>query len=202
MDSHFGLQCYLRIEAQTWARAPTSLMFMGPLLQSKSLWHQALILQLARRCGLHAVVTDKQPSRLNGNVNDSQLLQWQELATQWGVLLEALTAGDHPRIADATLRYAFLWYNFMPLARGTAVVGYISLLAVFLAAGMPITTPAPRVSCAAAAPAAPMGVHLSGGPVYAQLPLIAGSSTMGAQYSNAGGYCSWSDLRHRKLVVS
>ena len=34
----------------------------------------------------------------------------------------------------------------MPLARGTAAVGYITLLGIFLAAGMPITVPIPQVS--------------------------------------------------------
>ena len=33
----------------------------------------------------------------------------------------------------------------MPLARGTAVVGYITLLALFLAGNCPITQPAPKV---------------------------------------------------------
>eukprot|EP00897_Mesotaenium_endlicherianum_P000971 jgi/Mesen1/10875/ME000093S10392 len=35
-------------------------------------------------------------------------------------------------------------YNFMPLARGTAVVGYVVLLALFLAASMEVTAPIPR----------------------------------------------------------
>ena len=34
----------------------------------------------------------------------------------------------------------------MPLARGTAAVGYITLLGIFLAAGMPITATIPQVS--------------------------------------------------------
>ena len=33
----------------------------------------------------------------------------------------------------------------MPLARGTAAVGYVTLLGIFLAAGMPITAPIPQV---------------------------------------------------------
>lgn len=37
-------------------------------------------------------------------------------------------------------------YNFMPLARGSAVVGAMTILAVFLAAGMPITANIPKVS--------------------------------------------------------
>ncbi len=56
----------------------------------------------------------------------------------------ALAAGDQPAAARCALGFAYVWYNFMPLARGTAVVGYITLLAVFLAAGMPITAPIPE----------------------------------------------------------
>ncbi len=36
-------------------------------------------------------------------------------------------------------------YNFMPLARGSAVVGAMTVLAVFMAAGMPITASIPPV---------------------------------------------------------
>lgn len=35
-------------------------------------------------------------------------------------------------------------YNFMPLCRGTAVVGYITLLGLFLAAGMEVTASIPQ----------------------------------------------------------
>ena len=59
--------------------------------------------------------------------------------------MEALAAGDLPLVADRTLRYVYYWYNFMPLARGTAAVGYITMLAAFLAAGMPITASIPKV---------------------------------------------------------
>lgn len=44
----------------------------------------------------------------------------------------------------AILQYSYYWYNFMPLARGTAAVGYTTLLALFWAAGMPITSPIPQ----------------------------------------------------------
>lgn len=54
-------------------------------------------------------------------------------------------AGDKPKVATLTLKFAYYWYNFMPLARGTAVCGYITLLAIFLAAEMPITTAIPKV---------------------------------------------------------
>lgn len=57
-----------------------------------------------------------------------------------------LAAGDAPGLARATLSFAYFWYNFMPLARGTAAAGYIAILAIFLAASMPVTSPIPKVS--------------------------------------------------------
>jgi hypothetical protein len=48
-----------------------------------------------------------------------------------------------PAAAAAILTYAYYWYNFMPLARGTAAVGYTTILALFWAAGMPVTSPIP-----------------------------------------------------------
>ncbi len=41
-------------------------------------------------------------------------------------------------------RYTYYWYNFMPLARGTAAVGYTTILSLFLSAGMPITAHIPK----------------------------------------------------------
>jgi hypothetical protein len=35
-------------------------------------------------------------------------------------------------------------YNFMPLARGTAAVGYTTMLGLFWAAGMPISSVIPK----------------------------------------------------------
>ena len=72
----------------------------------------------------------------------------QELEQHWQAVVEALQAQppDQPRTAQAALRYVYYWYNFMPLARGTAAVGYLTLLALFLAAGMPISARAPPVS--------------------------------------------------------
>ena len=69
----------------------------------------------------------------------------QELAAHWQGVTAALGCGDQPALAQAALRFAYYWYNFMPLARGTALVGYVTILALFLAADMPITQPAPKV---------------------------------------------------------
>ena len=59
--------------------------------------------------------------------------------------MQALASGHKPLIAHAALTYIYYWYNFMPLARGTAVTGYITLLAIFLAADMPISSFIPKV---------------------------------------------------------
>ena len=70
------------------------------------------------------------------------------------VMLAALTAlsckrhitsrckGDHIRKVVLTVPCR---YNFMPLARGSAVVGAMTVLAVFMAAGMPVTASIPPV---------------------------------------------------------
>jgi hypothetical protein len=61
-------------------------------------------------------------------------------------MIKAMVDNDKPAAAKAILTYAFFWYNFMPLARGTAVVGYITILSMFMAAGMPVTAAIPKVS--------------------------------------------------------
>jgi hypothetical protein len=60
------------------------------------------------------------------------------------VITSMENGSPYPDAADAILRYAFFWYNFMPLARGTAVVGYITILSMFLAAGMPVQSSIPK----------------------------------------------------------
>ncbi|CAI5531953.1 unnamed protein product [Closterium sp. Naga37s-1] len=47
------------------------------------------------------------------------------------------------RFQRAVLRLAYYWYNFMPLARGTAMVGYVVTLALFLAAQLQVTATIP-----------------------------------------------------------
>ena len=68
----------------------------------------------------------------------------EELAGVFDTLLQALADDDKPAVADSALRFAYYWYTFMPLARGSALCGYVSLLGVFLAAGMPIRSLIPE----------------------------------------------------------
>lgn len=60
-------------------------------------------------------------------------------------MVAELAAGNAPGLARAALTFAYFWYNFMPLARGTAAAGYVAILGIFLAAGMPVTSPIPKV---------------------------------------------------------
>lgn len=47
-------------------------------------------------------------------------------------------------VRNAILRMTYYWYNFMPLSRGTAAVGYIVLLGLLLAANMEVTESIPQ----------------------------------------------------------
>ena len=78
----------------------------------------------------------------------------QELSALWEGLLGALEAGRLPDLARAVLAFAYTWYNFMPLARGTAAAGYVAILGLFAAAGMPVSTPCPKVPRACLVPCA------------------------------------------------
>ena len=69
----------------------------------------------------------------------------QELTALWTLVMAALVGVDKPLIAKRVLQFVYYWYNFMPLARGTAAVGYTTILAMFLAADMPITASIPKV---------------------------------------------------------
>ena len=59
-------------------------------------------------------------------------------------LMSPFPTGDLTRAAPHILTYAYYWYNFMPLARGTAACGYTTILSLFWAAGMPVTASIPK----------------------------------------------------------
>ena len=74
------------------------------------------------------------------------LAHMQEFIAAWDELVQAFLGEDKALIAKKILTFVFYWYNFMPIARGTAVCGYITLLSLFDAAGIPVTTPIPKVT--------------------------------------------------------
>jgi len=67
-----------------------------------------------------------------------------ELAGAYAAVVEAVRARDDPAGAGAAaLRLGFYWFAFMPLARGSAAVGCVLVLASLAAAGVPGSTPPP-----------------------------------------------------------
>jgi len=67
-----------------------------------------------------------------------------ELEAAWEGVLDAMCTEEVPGVSEAILRFAYYWYNFMPLARGTAAVGYITILGLSLAAGAPVSAACPK----------------------------------------------------------
>eukprot|EP01098_Paradermamoeba_levis_P014892 TRINITY_DN7308_c0_g1_i2.p1 TRINITY_DN7308_c0_g1~~TRINITY_DN7308_c0_g1_i2.p1 ORF type:complete len:187 (+),score=43.90 TRINITY_DN7308_c0_g1_i2:76-561(+) len=65
-----------------------------------------------------------------------------EISSVWNFLLKEATSepSDFSKIRDYILTLTFYWYNFMPLSRGTAAVGYMSLLAMFLSFDYEVTS--------------------------------------------------------------
>ncbi|KAG1347909.1 suppressor of RPS4-RLD 1 [Cocos nucifera] len=82
--------------------------------------------------------------------------RWEEYSAEMTVAWEALcnaycgeVYGSNDlsmleNVRDAILRMTYYWYNFMPLSRGSAAVGYTVLLGLFLAANMEVTGNIPR----------------------------------------------------------
>lgn len=75
----------------------------------------------------------------------------EELSAAWEALCDTVCweaygttdMGLLEKARNCILKLTYYWYNFMPLARGTAAVGYVTLLGLFLAAGMEITADIP-----------------------------------------------------------
>ncbi|RAL50569.1 hypothetical protein DM860_014511 [Cuscuta australis] len=75
-----------------------------------------------------------------------------EMTSAWEALCDAYTGEAYgssdfdvlENVRDAILRITFYWYNFMPLSRGSAVVGFVVLLGLLLAANMEFTGSIPE----------------------------------------------------------
>ncbi|KAL2557212.1 Suppressor of RPS4-RLD 1 [Forsythia ovata] len=67
-----------------------------------------------------------------------------EMTSAWEALCDAYCGENYgstdfdvlESVRGAILRMTYYWYNFMPLARGSAVVGFVVLLGQLLAANM------------------------------------------------------------------
>ncbi|KAI9113425.1 hypothetical protein K1719_015352 [Acacia pycnantha] len=82
--------------------------------------------------------------------------RWEDFDTEIGTAWEALCnayCGENfgstdfdvlEKVRDAILRMTYYWYNFMPLSRGSAVVGFVVMLGLLLAANMEFTGNIPQ----------------------------------------------------------
>ncbi|KAG5069941.1 Suppressor of RPS4-RLD 1 [Glycine soja] len=75
-----------------------------------------------------------------------------EMAMAWEALCNAYCGENYgstdfdvlENVRDAILRMTYYWYNFMPLSRGSAVVGFVVMLGLLLAANMEFTGSIPQ----------------------------------------------------------
>ncbi|KAL8193688.1 hypothetical protein R6Q57_026380 [Mikania cordata] len=75
-----------------------------------------------------------------------------EMASSWEALCNAYCGetygsndfGTLENVREAILRLTYYWYNFMPLSRGSAVVGFSVMLGLLLAANMEFTGSIPE----------------------------------------------------------
>ena len=75
--------------------------------------------------------------------------RWKDYSKELDYVFDKLTKSimkeerDLDEISDWILILTFYWYNFMPLARGTAACGYIGLLGLFLSLDIEIGAKVP-----------------------------------------------------------
>ncbi|KAK7263223.1 hypothetical protein RJT34_30810 [Clitoria ternatea] len=75
-----------------------------------------------------------------------------EMVGAWETLCDAFCGENYgsadfnalDNVRDAILRMTYYWYNFMPLSRGSAAVGFIVMLGLLLAANMEFTGSIPQ----------------------------------------------------------
>ena len=90
-----------------------------------------------------SIRTPLTPSRWSGYHLEMQAA-WEHVCDVAVPLLAA--RGDGPpndAFVNAVLRITFFWYNFMPLTRGSAAVGWTFLMALLLACGFEVDSQAP-----------------------------------------------------------
>lgn len=91
-----------------------------------------------------AIRTPCMPSRWD-EYDTEMAMAWESLCSVYcGELYGSTDLNALERVKDAILRMTYYWYNFMPLSRGSAVVGYVVLLGLFLAANMEVKASIPE----------------------------------------------------------
>ncbi|ONK64775.1 uncharacterized protein A4U43_C07F29780 [Asparagus officinalis] len=85
-----------------------------------------------------AIRTPCTPSRWN-EYDAEMTIAWETLCNAYcGEAYGSINLSNLEKVKDAILRMTYYWYNFMPLARGTAIVGYTVLLGLFLATNIEV----------------------------------------------------------------
>ncbi|GAM26964.1 hypothetical protein SAMD00019534_101390 [Acytostelium subglobosum LB1] len=97
-----------------------------------------------------AIRTPCTPQRWK-DYDEEMTLAWNDLCSKVYQMIECAEEEADTKlvrllgeISDAILRITFYWYNFMPLTRGSAAVGYTVLLGVFLSLGYEVDAPLPK----------------------------------------------------------
>ncbi|XP_010271758.1 PREDICTED: suppressor of RPS4-RLD 1 [Nelumbo nucifera] len=113
--------------------------------EGKRLEGTRITLQKMPECGFDfAIRTPCTPSRWEDY--DAEMgMAWEALCNAYcGELYGSTDFNMLENIRDSILKMTYYWYNFMPLSRGSAAVGYVVLLGLFLAANMEVTENIPQ----------------------------------------------------------
>ncbi|KAL5753095.1 hypothetical protein ACOSP7_023263 [Xanthoceras sorbifolium] len=91
-----------------------------------------------------AIRTPCTPSRWD-DFDAEMTMAWEALCSAYcGEKYGSTDFNALENVRDAILRMTYYWFNFMPLSRGTAVVGFVVMLGLFLAANMEFSGQIPQ----------------------------------------------------------
>ncbi|XP_074308821.1 suppressor of RPS4-RLD 1 [Silene latifolia] len=91
-----------------------------------------------------AIRTPCTPSRWT-DFESEMAMAWEALCNSYcGATYGSTDFDALENVRDAIIRMTYYWYNFMPLSRGSAVVGFVVLLGLCLAANMEFTGEIPE----------------------------------------------------------
>ncbi|KAF5736201.1 suppressor of RPS4-RLD 1 isoform X1 [Tripterygium wilfordii] len=113
--------------------------------EGKQLEGTRITLVKMRECGFDfAIRTPCTPSRWD-DYDAEMAMAWDAVCNAYcGETYGSTDFSMLEDVRDAILKMTYYWYNFMPLSRGSAVVGFIVLLGLLLAANMEFTGNIPQ----------------------------------------------------------
>lgn len=121
----------------TWCN---SMAFEGKQLEGTRI----TLLKSGERGFDFAIRTPCTPSRWN-EFDTEMAMAWEAVCNAYcGEAYGSTDFNVLENVRDAILRMTYYWYNFMPLSRGSAVVGFVVLLGLCLAANMEISGSIPE----------------------------------------------------------